>query len=76
MADQVLESAMLLGSGAAVMNQLAMLGVGLGVAEHSTTLQRQADRLRTTLTYVYGMATGTAGLMTPPWGGRSGCAGA
>lgn len=59
MADQVLESAMLLGSGAAVMNQIAMLGVGLGVAEHSTTLRRQADRLRTTLTYVYGMATGT-----------------
>lgn len=59
MADQVLEVAMLLGSGAAVMNQIAMPGVGLGVVEHSTTLQRQADRLRTTLTYVYGMAVGT-----------------
>lgn len=58
-ADQVSEAAILLGSGAAVMNQLAMLGVGLGVAEHSTTLSRQADRLRTTLTYVYGMILGT-----------------
>lgn len=58
-ADQVSEAAILLGSGAAVMNQLAMLGVGLGVAEHSTTLSRQADRLRTTLTYVYGMVLGT-----------------
>lgn len=57
--DQVSEAAILLGSGAAVMNQLAMLGVGLGVAEHSTTLQRQADRLRTTLTYVYAMTLGT-----------------
>jgi uncharacterized protein (DUF2236 family) len=58
-ADQVSEAALLLGAGAAVMNQLAMLGVGLGVAEHSTTLERPVDRLRTTLTYVYGIALGT-----------------
>lgn len=58
-AEQVQEAALLLGSGAAVMNQLAMLGVGLGVAEHSTTLERPVDRLRTTLTYVYGIALGT-----------------
>lgn len=59
LADQVSEASVLLGSGAAVMNQVAMLGVGLGVAEHSTTLSRQADRLRTTLTYVYVMVLGT-----------------
>lgn len=59
LADYVCEQALLLGSGAAVMNQLAMLGVGLGVAEHSSTLDRPLDRLRTTLTYVYAMSLGT-----------------
>lgn len=53
------EQALLLGAGSAVMLQLAMKGVGLGVAEHSTTLDRPFDRLRTTLTYVYVMALGT-----------------
>jgi uncharacterized protein (DUF2236 family) len=53
------EQALLLGAGSAVMLQLAMKGVGLGVAEHSTTLSRPFDRLRTTLTYVYVMALGT-----------------
>src|SRR3546814_21007684 len=41
------------------MYQLAMKGVGLGVAEHSTALVRPADRLRTTLSYVYVMTMGT-----------------
>lgn len=59
MSDQVSEVGMLLGAGAAVMNQLAMLGVGEGVAEHSTTLQRPVDRLRTTLTYIFVLGTGT-----------------
>src|SRR3546814_17447722 len=36
-----------------------MKGVGLGVAEHSTALVRPADRLRTTLSYVYVMTMGT-----------------
>lgn len=53
------EQGMLLAAGSAVMYQLAMTGVGLGVAEHSTTLQRPVDRLRTTLTYVYVMTLGT-----------------
>lgn len=53
------EQALLLGAGSAVMLQLAMKGVGLGVAEHSTTLSRPFDRLRTTLTYVFVMALGT-----------------
>lgn len=50
---------MLLGAGAAVLEQLAMRPVGLGVAEHSTTIERPLDRLRTTLTYVYVLALGT-----------------
>lgn len=57
--DYVGEQMLLLGAGSTVMYQLAMKGVGLGVAEHSTTLARPVDRLRTTLTYVYVMALGT-----------------
>ena len=37
----------------------AVLGVGYGVAEHSTTLVRPIDRLRTTMTYVYAVTLGT-----------------
>jgi len=59
LADFVGEQGVLLGAGSAVMLQLAMKGVGLGVAEHSTTLTRPLDRLRTTLTYIYVMAWGT-----------------
>lgn len=57
--DFVAEQALLLGAGSTVLNQLAMKGVGLGVAEHSTTLSRPVDRLRTTLTYVYVMVLGS-----------------
>ena len=53
------ETALLLGAGSAVMYQLALVGVGRGVAEHSDTLERPLDRLRTTLTYVYGILLGT-----------------
>ena len=53
------ETALLLGAGSAVMYQLALVGVGRGVAEHSNTLDRPLDRLRTTLTYVYGILLGT-----------------
>jgi uncharacterized protein (DUF2236 family) len=58
-ADFVGEQMVLLGAGSTVMYQLAMKGVGLGVAEHSTTLRRPVDRLRTTLTYIYVMTWGT-----------------
>lgn len=58
-ADFIEEQMLLLGAGAAVMNQLADPGVGVGVAEHSTTLYRPVDRLRTTLAYVYMMTLGT-----------------
>lgn len=57
--DFVGEQMVLLGAGSTVMYQLAMRGVGLGVAEHSTTLRRPVDRLRTTLTYIYVMTWGT-----------------
>ena len=58
-ADFVGEQMVLLGAGSTVMYQLAMKGVGLGVAEHSTTLRRPVDRLRTTLTFIYVMTWGT-----------------
>ena len=57
--EYVGEVGVLLFAGSAVMEQLAMTGVGLGVAEHSTTLTRPVDRLRTTLSYIYVMAWGT-----------------
>lgn len=57
--DFIAEQALLLGAGSTVLNQLAMKGVGLGVAEHSTALRRPVDRLRTTLTYVYVMILGS-----------------
>jgi uncharacterized protein (DUF2236 family) len=53
------EPGLMLGSGSAVMYQLAVWGVGKGVAQHSDTLQRPLDRLRTTLSYVYVMGLGT-----------------
>lgn len=59
LADYVGEVALLLGAGSAVMNQLALVGVGKGVAEHSNTFERPLDRLRTTLTYVYALTMGT-----------------
>ncbi|MCW2760432.1 MAG: hypothetical protein JWR85_633 [Marmoricola sp.] len=59
LADIIDESMLLLGAGSTVLYQLALLGVGRGVAEHSTTLARPLDRLRTTLTYVYVMTLGT-----------------
>jgi len=59
LADLVEEGMLLLGAGSTVLYQLALIGVGRGVAEHSTTLVRPLDRLRTTLTYVYVMTRGT-----------------
>lgn len=59
LADYTAEIALLLGAGSAVMNQLALLGVGRGVAEHSNTFDRPLDRLRTTLTYIYALTMGT-----------------
>lgn len=59
LAELIEESYLLLGAGSSVLLQLAMWGVGRGVAEHSDTLARPVDRLRTTLTYVYVMALGT-----------------
>ena len=57
--DIVDEGMLMLGAGSTVLYQLALLGVGRGVAEHSTTLIRPVDRLRTTLTYVYVLTYGT-----------------
>lgn len=53
------EASILLGAGAAILEQIASRPVGLGVAEHSTALARPVDRLRGTLTYIYVMALGS-----------------
>lgn len=58
-ADFVGESMLLLGAGSTVLLQLADRGTGHGVADHSTTLQRPLDRLRTTMTYVYAVTLGS-----------------
>lgn len=60
LADVAQEACVLLGAGSAILLQVAMRPVGLGVVEHSSTLDRPVDRLRTTLTYVYVLALGTA----------------
>ncbi len=60
LADFVGESMLLIGAGATVLLQLAVPGVGRGVAEHSTTLERPLDRLRTTMTFVYAVTLGSA----------------
>jgi uncharacterized protein (DUF2236 family) len=59
LADFVGEVMLLLGAGSTVLLQLALPGVGHGVADHSTTLVRPLDRLRTTMTYVYAVTLGT-----------------
>lgn len=59
LADFVGESMLLLGAGSTVLLQLAEPGVGYGVADHSSTLHRPLDRLRTTMTYVYAVTLGT-----------------
>jgi uncharacterized protein (DUF2236 family) len=59
LADIIGEACMGLGAGSTVMLQLALRPVGLGVAEHSATLNRPLDRLRTTATFVMCMVLGT-----------------
>jgi uncharacterized protein (DUF2236 family) len=59
LADFVDEACLTLGAGSTVMWQLALKPVGLGVAEHSTTLERPFDRLRTTVSFVLAMVLGT-----------------
>ncbi|KAE8381651.1 hypothetical protein BDV26DRAFT_278646 [Aspergillus bertholletiae] len=56
----VREGILLAGGGAAILLQVAMPGVGKGVDEHSNFSYRPLDRLRTTMTFVYCMAFGTA----------------
>ncbi|MES2414168.1 MAG: oxygenase MpaB family protein [Pseudomonadota bacterium] len=53
------EAYIYLGAGAAVLLQLANPGVGWGVSEHSTTLRRPLDRLRTTMIYIYALNLGS-----------------
>lgn len=59
LADFVGEFFVLLGAGATVFLQMAEPGVGHGVANHSDTLHRPLERLRTTMAYVYAVTMGT-----------------
>lgn len=59
LADINREAYIYFGAGATVAWQMAMPGVGRGVAEHSRTLQRPLDRLRATMGYVYAVTLGT-----------------
>ena len=53
------EGALLAGGARAILLQIAHPGVARGVAEHSDFAGRPLDRLRATLTYVYGVTFGT-----------------
>ena len=53
------ESAYLLGGGRAILLQLAMPGVGHGVARHSDFAANPMRRLNGTLTYIYALSNGT-----------------
>jgi uncharacterized protein (DUF2236 family) len=53
------EGALLAGGARAILLQVAHPGVARGVAEHSDFAARPLDRLRATLTYVYGVTFGT-----------------
>jgi uncharacterized protein (DUF2236 family) len=55
----VKEGILLATGGVAILLQVANAGVGQGVNENSNFAYRPADRLRTTMTYVYCMAFGT-----------------
>ncbi len=58
-ADYIDEAYVFLGAGAAVLLQMAMPGVGHGVADHSDTLSDPLGRLRTTMSYIYAVSIGT-----------------
>lgn len=53
------EGALLAGGARAILLQVAHPAVGRGVADHSDFADRPVDRLRATLTYVYGVTYGT-----------------
>jgi uncharacterized protein (DUF2236 family) len=53
------EGLLLAGGGRATLLQIAHPGVAHGVFEHSTFAERPLDRLRSTLTYAYGVLFGT-----------------
>ena len=57
--DYGAEGILLAGAGRAILLQLANPAIGRGVAAHSTFTQRPVNRLKGTLTYVYGIVYGT-----------------
>ncbi len=61
------EGILLAGGGRAILLQVANPAVGRAVAEHSDFAARPVDRLRATMSYVYGVTFGT------PWEARRVC---
>ena len=59
LADINREAYIYFGAGSTVAWQMAMPGVGHGVARHSSTLERPLDRLRATMSYVYAVTLGS-----------------
>ena len=58
LADITCEAYIYFGAGATVAWQMALPGVGRGVARHSQTLEKPLDRLRATMAYVYAVTLG------------------
>lgn len=58
LADINREACIYAGAGATVAWQLALPGVGRGVARHSSTLDRPLQRLQATMAYVYAVSLG------------------
>jgi uncharacterized protein (DUF2236 family) len=60
LADIAPEGILLAGAGRAILLQIALPGVGYGVARHSDFASRPMSRLNATLSYVYALSNGSA----------------
>lgn len=60
LADIAPEGILLAGAGRAILLQIAMPGVGYGVARHSDFASRPMSRLNATLSYIYALSNGSA----------------
>jgi uncharacterized protein (DUF2236 family) len=60
LADIAPEGILLAGAGRAILLQIALPGVGYGVARHSDFASRPMSRLNATLSYIYALSNGSA----------------
>jgi uncharacterized protein (DUF2236 family) len=60
LADIAPEGILLAGAGRAILLQIALPGVGYGVARHSDFASRPMSRLNSTLSYIYALSNGDA----------------